>query len=142
MICDRCGKKTNCIYITVNHEKVCEKTCKGHKQQPPYLRLRGLKKLHIIFVYTSPKSLNKLSKSMATVSQSGRGFLFPKTKAPEGFPRSKIINRPQRHRCRFLQALCLIWFSFYLGFGLANNFVIFCITNDNKINLVCHIFFV
>jgi hypothetical protein len=27
-------------------------------------------------------------------------------------------NRPQRRRCRFLQALCLIWFSFYLGFGL------------------------
>jgi len=34
------------------------------------------------------------------------------TKAPEGFPSVHDINRPQRHRCRFLQALCLIEFSF------------------------------
>jgi hypothetical protein len=49
-----------------------------------------------------------------------------KTKAPEGFPRSKIINRPQRRRCRFLQALCLIIeFSFYLGFGLIPYYVLY-----------------
>jgi hypothetical protein len=29
MMCDRCGKKTNHIYITVDHEKVCKRTCNG-----------------------------------------------------------------------------------------------------------------
>jgi len=29
MTCDRCGRKTNHIYITENHEKVCERACKG-----------------------------------------------------------------------------------------------------------------
>jgi hypothetical protein len=29
MNCDRCGRKTNHIYITENHEKVCERTCNG-----------------------------------------------------------------------------------------------------------------
>jgi hypothetical protein len=29
MICDRCGRKTNHIYITEKHEKVCEKFCRG-----------------------------------------------------------------------------------------------------------------
>ena len=29
MTCDRCGRKTYHIYITKNHEKVCERTCKG-----------------------------------------------------------------------------------------------------------------
>ena len=31
MTCDRCGRKTNHIYITENHEKVCERTCKGYR---------------------------------------------------------------------------------------------------------------
>jgi hypothetical protein len=31
MICDRCGRKTNHIYITENHEKVCERACKGRR---------------------------------------------------------------------------------------------------------------
>jgi hypothetical protein len=31
MICDRCGKETNIIYITKSYEKVCERSCKGHQ---------------------------------------------------------------------------------------------------------------
>jgi len=31
MTCDRCGRKTNHIYITENHEKVCERACKGRR---------------------------------------------------------------------------------------------------------------
>jgi hypothetical protein len=31
MTCDRCGRKTNQIYITEDHEKVCDRTCKGRR---------------------------------------------------------------------------------------------------------------
>jgi hypothetical protein len=49
-----------------------------------------------------------------------QGLFLIKTKTPEGFPSVHDINRPQRHRCRFLQALCLIWFSSYRDLGVNN----------------------
>lgn len=35
MICDRCGRKTNIIYITEDHEKVCDRTCNGRRSIYP-----------------------------------------------------------------------------------------------------------
>jgi len=40
MTCDRCGKKTNHIYITENHEKVCDRTCKGRRSLYPSYSLK------------------------------------------------------------------------------------------------------
>jgi len=39
MTCDRCGRKTNHFYITENHEKVCERTCKGRRSPYPSLNI-------------------------------------------------------------------------------------------------------
>ena len=41
MICDRCGRTTNIIYITRNHEKVCERTCKGRRSIYPSSNLKS-----------------------------------------------------------------------------------------------------
>ncbi len=41
MTCDRCGRKTNHIYITENHEKVCERTCKGRRSLYPSSNLKS-----------------------------------------------------------------------------------------------------
>jgi hypothetical protein len=32
MTCDRCGRKINHIYITEDHEKICDRTCKGRRR--------------------------------------------------------------------------------------------------------------
>ena len=52
MFCDRCGKKTNHIYITESHEKICERTCNGDVNYSTKI------------FYANPKSSDKLSKSM------------------------------------------------------------------------------
>jgi hypothetical protein len=41
MICGRCGRTTNIIYITRNHEKVCERTCKGRRSIYPSSNLKS-----------------------------------------------------------------------------------------------------
>lgn len=41
MTCDRFGRKTNHIYITENHEKVCERTCKGRLSLYPSYSLKS-----------------------------------------------------------------------------------------------------
>ncbi len=41
MTCDRCGRKTNHIYITENHEKVCERACKGRRSLYPPSNLKS-----------------------------------------------------------------------------------------------------
>jgi len=40
MTCDRCGRKTNHIYITETHEKVCKRTCKGRRSLYPSSNLK------------------------------------------------------------------------------------------------------
>jgi hypothetical protein len=40
MTCDRCGRKTNIIYITENHEKVCERNCNGRRSAYPSSNLK------------------------------------------------------------------------------------------------------
>jgi hypothetical protein len=72
-------------------------------------------------MYVGPRGVS-ISKTSLKAHPS---FPFPayrlppfQTKAPEGFPSVHDINRPQRHRCRFLQALCLFLFSFYRDFGM------------------------
>ena len=62
MFCDRCGKKTNHIYITEKYEKVCERTCSGEANYSTKI------------FYASPKSFDKLSKSMTPASSSGKSF--------------------------------------------------------------------
>lgn len=47
MTCDRCGKNTNHIYITEDHEKVCKRTCTGevnNSTQIFYARLKNFTK--------------------------------------------------------------------------------------------------
>jgi len=52
MFCDRCGKKTNHIYITERHEKICERTCNGDVDYSTKI------------FYANQKSSDKISKSM------------------------------------------------------------------------------
>jgi hypothetical protein len=40
MTCDRCGRKTNHIYITETHEKGCKRTCKGRRSLYPSSNLK------------------------------------------------------------------------------------------------------
>jgi len=41
MTCDRCGRKINHIYITEDHEKVCDRTCKGRRRLYPSSNLKS-----------------------------------------------------------------------------------------------------
>jgi len=40
MTCDRCGKKTNHIYVIESHEKVCQRTCNGRQSIYPSSNLK------------------------------------------------------------------------------------------------------
>ncbi len=61
MTCDRCGKKTNHIYITEDHEKVCKRTCNGEVSTSSRI------------FYASPKNFTKSSKRIALSSSFFQG---------------------------------------------------------------------
>jgi len=58
MTCDRCGKNTNHIYITEDHEKVCKRSCNGDANNSAR------------FFYARPKNFTKSSKNIPLSSSS------------------------------------------------------------------------